>query len=166
MLSMIPALGLSLRVLDLSSCVALTNRTLQAICTYLTHLSVLRLAWCRELCDWGLLGLEEPVQGTQVRDPRNLGRMGWPLGSAALLSLPSLSVGTFKGKLRRNLRSKGFFLQPRPELEHQASGTKDPCPEPQGPSLLMLRALQELDLTACSKLTDASLAKVWGCGCG
>ncbi|XP_072871564.1 uncharacterized protein [Chlorocebus sabaeus] len=159
-LSMIPALGLSLRVLDLSSCVALTNRTLQAICTYLTHLSVLRLAWCRELCDWGLLGLEEPVQGTQVRDPRNLGRMGWPLGSAALLSLPSLSVGTFKGKLRRNLRSKGFFLQPRPELEHQASGTKDPCPEPQGPSLLMLRALQELDLTACSKLTDASLAKV------
>ncbi|XP_077840336.1 leucine-rich repeat-containing protein 29 isoform X12 [Macaca mulatta] len=113
-LSMIPALGLSLRVLDLSSCVALTNRTLQAICTYLTHLSVLRLAWCRELCDWGLLGLEEPLQGTQ----------------------------------------------PRPELEHQASGTKDPCPEPQGPSLLMLRALQELDLTACSKLTDASLAKV------
>ncbi|XP_077840335.1 F-box and leucine-rich repeat protein 13 isoform X11 [Macaca mulatta] len=64
-LSMIPALGLSLRVLDLSSCVALTNRTLQAICTYLTHLSVLRLAWCRELCDWGLLGLEEPLQGTQ-----------------------------------------------------------------------------------------------------
>ncbi|XP_045238260.2 uncharacterized protein isoform X5 [Macaca fascicularis] len=162
-LSMIPALGLSLRVLDLSSCVALTNRTLQAICTYLTHLSVLRLAWCRELCDWGLLGLEEPLQGTQVRDPRSLGRMGWPLGSAALLSLPSLSVGTFKGKLRRNLRSKGFFLQPRPELEHQASGTKDPCPEPQGPSLLMLRALQELDLTACSKLTDASLAKDTGC---
>ncbi|XP_077840325.1 uncharacterized protein LRRC29 isoform X7 [Macaca mulatta] len=116
-LSMIPALGLSLRVLDLSSCVALTNRTLQAICTYLTHLSVLRLAWCRELCDWGLLGLEEPLQGTQ----------------------------------------------PRPELEHQASGTKDPCPEPQGPSLLMLRALQELDLTACSKLTDASLAKDTGC---
>lgn len=28
----------------------------------------------------------------------------------------------------------------------------------------MLRALQELDLTACSKLTDASLAKVWAWG--
>ncbi|EAW83099.1 leucine rich repeat containing 29 [Homo sapiens] len=51
-------------------------------------------------------------------------------------------------------------LKSRPELEHQASGTKDACPEPQGPSLLTLRALQELDLTACSKLTDASLAKV------
>nr|XP_054956288.1 F-box/LRR-repeat protein 2 isoform X2 [Pan paniscus]XP_054956289.1 F-box/LRR-repeat protein 2 isoform X2 [Pan paniscus] len=158
-LSMIPALGLSLRVLDLSSCVTLTNRTLQAICTYLTHLSVLRLAWCRELCDWGLLGLGEPVQGTQVWDPRGLGGRGGPWDQ--LPSCPSqVSVGVFKGKLRRNLRSKGFFPQSRPELEHQASGTKDACPEPQGPSLLMLRALQELDLTACSKLTDASLAKV------
>nr|KAF6410855.1 leucine rich repeat containing 29 [Rousettus aegyptiacus] len=116
--SLIPVLGPSLRVLDLSSCVALTNRTLQAICTYLTQLSVLRLAWCKELQDWGLLGLrepsEEPVQGSQ----------------------------------------------PHQELEHQASGPKDPSSQPQGPSLLMLQALQELDLTACSKLTDTSLAKV------
>ncbi|XP_006155666.1 leucine-rich repeat-containing protein 29 [Tupaia chinensis] len=117
-LSMIPALGPSLRVLDLSSCVALTNRTVQAICTHLTHLSVLRLAWCKELRDWGLLGLgepsEEPAQGSQQC----------------------------------------------PTLECQASGLKEPSPDPQGPSLLMLQALQELDLTACSKLTDASLAKV------
>uniref|UniRef100_A0A2K5EKM0 F-box/LRR-repeat protein 15-like leucin rich repeat domain-containing protein n=1 Tax=Aotus nancymaae TaxID=37293 RepID=A0A2K5EKM0_AOTNA len=41
-------------------------------------------------------------------------------------------------------------LKPHAELEHQASGTKDPDPKPQGPSLLMLQALQELDLTACS----------------
>ncbi|XP_047383806.1 F-box/LRR-repeat protein 2-like isoform X3 [Sciurus carolinensis] len=97
-LSLIPALGPSLRVLDLSSCVALSNQTLQAICTYHTHLSVLRLAWCKELCDWGLLGLEESSEKTALY--------------------------------------------------------------PQGPSLLTLQALQELDLTACSKLTDASLAKV------
>ena len=72
MFSLVRALGPSLRVLDLSSCVALSNRTLQAICTYLTPLSVLRLAWCKELCDWGLLGLgepsEEPAQGSQVWD--------------------------------------------------------------------------------------------------
>ncbi|XP_049720129.1 F-box/LRR-repeat protein 2-like isoform X2 [Elephas maximus indicus] len=119
-LSLIPELGPSLRVLDLSSCVALTNQTMQAICTYLTHLSVLRLAWCKELCDWGLLGLgepsEAPVQG----------------------------------------------LQPRQELEHWAMGPKEFSPKPQGPSLLMLQTLQELDLTACSKLSDASLAKVMG----
>uniref|UniRef100_A0A8D2BYZ2 F-box domain-containing protein n=1 Tax=Sus scrofa TaxID=9823 RepID=A0A8D2BYZ2_PIG len=99
-LSLIPVLGPSLRVLDLSSCVALTNQTMQAICTYLTQLSVLRLAWCKELQDWGLLGLQEPSEET----------------------------------------SQG--------------------PQPQGPSLLMLQALRELDLTACSKLTDASLTKV------
>nr|KAF6407396.1 leucine rich repeat containing 29 [Molossus molossus] len=117
-LSLIPALGPSLRVLDLSSCVALTNRTLQTICTYLTPLLVLRLAWCKELRDWGLLGLgeprEEPAQGAQLHQ----------------------------------------------ELEDHASGPKDSSPQPQGPSLLMLQALQELDLTACSKLTDTSLAKV------
>ncbi|XP_074170857.1 uncharacterized protein LOC109460324 isoform X2 [Rhinolophus sinicus] len=116
-LSLIPSLGPSLRVLDLSSCVALTNQTLQAVCTRLTHLSVLRLAWCKELQDWGLLGLgepsEEPAQG----------------------------------------------LQPHGELELQALRNKEP-PQPRGPSLLTLQALQELDLTACSKLSDASLAKV------
>uniref|UniRef100_A0A8D0IHF0 F-box/LRR-repeat protein 15-like leucin rich repeat domain-containing protein n=1 Tax=Sus scrofa TaxID=9823 RepID=A0A8D0IHF0_PIG len=51
-------------------------------------------------------------------------------------------------------------LKPHRELEHQASSLKDPSPQPQGPSLLMLQALRELDLTACSKLTDASLTKV------
>uniref|UniRef100_A0A8D0VUH6 F-box domain-containing protein n=1 Tax=Sus scrofa TaxID=9823 RepID=A0A8D0VUH6_PIG len=117
-LSLIPVLGPSLRVLDLSSCVALTNQTMQAICTYLTQLSVLRLAWCKELQDWGLLGLQEPSEET----------------------------------------SQG--PQPHRELEHQASSLKDPSPQPQGPSLLMLQALRELDLTACSKLTDASLTKV------
>ncbi|MBZ3891026.1 Leucine-rich repeat-containing protein 29 [Sciurus carolinensis] len=117
-LSLIPALGPSLRVLDLSSCVALSNQTLQAICTYHTHLSVLRLAWCKELCDWGLLGLEESSEKTAL------------------------------------------YPQLHPELEHHASGSEDASPMPQGPSLLTLQALQELDLTACSKLTDASLAKV------
>ncbi|KAM6176298.1 LOW QUALITY PROTEIN: F-box and leucine-rich repeat protein 13-like [Erethizon dorsatum] len=117
-LSVISALGLSLRVLDLSSCMALTNWTIQAICTYLTHLSVLRLAWCKELRDWGLLGLQEPSEE------------------------PALGP------------------QLHPELERQASDPKDPFLKPQGPSLLMLQALQELDLTACSQLTDASLAKV------
>ncbi|XP_059237433.1 F-box/LRR-repeat protein 20-like isoform X1 [Mustela nigripes] len=135
--SLIPVLGLSLRVLDLSSCVALTNRTLQAICTCLTHLSVLRLAWCTELQDWGLLGLGEPSEEPAQEPQEHL-----------------------RAKLRRNLRSRSFFPQLHQELDHQASVPKDPSAQPQGPSLLMLRALQELDLTACSKLTDASLAKV------
>lgn len=69
MFSLIPVLSPSLRVLDLSSCVALTNQTMQAICTYLTHLSVLRLAWCKELHDWGLLGLRE-LSEEALKEPR------------------------------------------------------------------------------------------------
>uniref|UniRef100_A0A2K6EWF6 F-box/LRR-repeat protein 15-like leucin rich repeat domain-containing protein n=1 Tax=Propithecus coquereli TaxID=379532 RepID=A0A2K6EWF6_PROCO len=73
------------------------------------------------------------------------------------------ALGSVRGApLRLESLSLAFCssLKPCPELEHQASGPKDPSPEPQGPSLLTLQALQELDLTACSKLTDASLAKV------
>uniref|UniRef100_A0A8C8Z478 Leucine rich repeat containing 29 n=1 Tax=Prolemur simus TaxID=1328070 RepID=A0A8C8Z478_PROSS len=73
------------------------------------------------------------------------------------------ALGSVRGApLRLESLSLAFCssLKPCPELEHQVSGPKDPSPEPQGPSLLTLRALQELDLTACSKLTDASLAKV------
>ncbi|KAM7332523.1 hypothetical protein ACRRTK_009231 [Alexandromys fortis] len=117
-LSMIPALGPSLKVLDLSSCVALTNQTMQAICTYLIHLSVLRLAWCKELQDWGLLGLKEPSE------------------------------------------KPGLSSQLHQEVENQAPDPQEPNSDPRSPSLLMLQALQELDLTACCKLTDASLAKV------
>lgn len=60
----------------------------------------------------------------------------------------------------KNLRSSGFFPQLPQEVENQAPDPQEPNSESQGPSLLMLQALQELDLTACSKLTDASLAKV------
>ncbi|XP_075392644.1 uncharacterized protein LOC142431525 isoform X1 [Tenrec ecaudatus] len=124
-LSLVAVLAPSLRVLDLSSCVALTSRSLQAICTKFPQLSVLRLAWCRELQDWGLLGLGEPSE-----EPAQM-------------------------------------LQLYPELEHQATDPKELPPSPQGPSLLLLQALHELDLTACSQLTDASLTKVcteasWG----
>lgn len=62
------------------------------------------------------------------------------------------------------MRSRELFPQPHGELELQALRNKEP-PQPRGPSLLTLQALQELDLTACSKLSDASLAKV-GLGCG
>uniref|UniRef100_A0A2K5Q2E1 F-box/LRR-repeat protein 15-like leucin rich repeat domain-containing protein n=1 Tax=Cebus imitator TaxID=2715852 RepID=A0A2K5Q2E1_CEBIM len=92
---------------------------------------------------------------------------GWPVGAAEPrhgrgweLARALGSVHGAPPQLASLSLAHCSSLKPHAELEHQASGTKDPNPEPQGPSLLMLRALQELDLTACSKLTDASLAKV------
>lgn len=67
-----------------------------------------------------------------------------------------------KASSEKKLSSRSFYPQLFPGLDFPDSGPQEPSLEPQGASLLSLQALQELDLTACSKLTDASLAKVWG----
>ncbi|XP_011852068.1 PREDICTED: leucine-rich repeat-containing protein 29 isoform X2 [Mandrillus leucophaeus] len=140
--------------LDLSGCSELTDGALLAVSRGLRHLRRLSLGKLQRLTDAGctaLGGLRELQSLNMAECCLVRGReLAQALGSVhgAPSQLASLSLAHCSS------------LKPRPELEHQASGTKDPCPEPQGPSLLMLRALQELDLTACSKLTDASLAKV------
>lgn len=55
-------LGHSLRVLDLTSCVYLTDLSVRSIATYMPGLLVLRLGWCKEITDWGLLGMVEPTK--------------------------------------------------------------------------------------------------------
>ncbi|XP_074058679.1 uncharacterized protein LOC141499816 isoform X2 [Macrotis lagotis] len=132
-ISLAQGLGSSLKVLDLSSCVSLTNNSLLVISAKLSQLTVLRLAWCKEITDSGLLGL---ANSGEEKD---------------------------KGqKLNRNFGDMGFFLPQLPPepLASLESHTQETPTKQLPPSLLMLRALQELDLTACSKLTDASLAKV------
>ncbi|XP_026509587.1 F-box/LRR-repeat protein 2-like isoform X2 [Terrapene carolina triunguis] len=118
-LSLARSLSPSLRVLDLSSCVSITNVSIQAISSHLPRLTVLRLAWCKELTDWGLLGVEEPREERNHRrenleqDPKVLSDSAWN----------------------------------ESQKQHRAS-------------LQALEQLQELDLMACSKLTDSSIAKV------
>ncbi|XP_070617770.1 uncharacterized protein [Erythrolamprus reginae] len=118
-LSLAETLGKNLRVLDLSSCVSLSNRSIQAIASSLLLLTVLRLAWCKELTDWGLLGIEEP------REERE--------GVKEDLEQDNLMV---------------INLNQRKAQEQRPA------------SLNTLTRLQELDLTACGKLTDVSIAKV------
>uniref|UniRef100_F7E2V4 Uncharacterized protein n=1 Tax=Monodelphis domestica TaxID=13616 RepID=F7E2V4_MONDO len=103
----------SLKLLDLSSCMSLTDSSLLAISANLPLLTILRLAWCKEITDSGLLGLVEC----------------------------------------------GEELPPEPLAPHESPSQEAPNKQPRA-SLLMLRALQELDLTACNKLTDISLTKV------
>lgn len=52
-------LGDSLRELDLTLCVNVTDLSVRSIATYLQRLVVLRLGWCKEITDWGLLGMVE-----------------------------------------------------------------------------------------------------------
>ncbi|KAM5208267.1 exocyst complex component 3-like protein isoform 8-T9 [Hipposideros larvatus] len=143
-LSLIPLLSPSLRVLDLSSCVALTNRTLQAICIYLTHLSVLRLAWCKELRDWGLLGLgepsEEPKQGPEVLQFPQLRQ----------LSLSLLPALTDKGLVAV---ARGCPSLERLALSHCNLLSDDGWAQ----AANFWPRLQHLNLSSCSQLTEQTL---------
>jgi len=60
--SLTQLLGDSLRELDLTSCVNVTDLSVCAIATYLQKLVVLRLGWCKEVTDWGLLGMVQKTQ--------------------------------------------------------------------------------------------------------
>lgn len=68
MYSLSQLLGSDLKVLDLTSCVYLTDLSVRAIATYLPALVVLRLGWCKEISDWGLLGMVEPTKDCEPRD--------------------------------------------------------------------------------------------------
>ncbi|XP_042293411.1 dynein regulatory complex subunit 6-like isoform X2 [Sceloporus undulatus] len=139
-LSLASALSKSLRVLDLSSCVSLGNRSIQAIASHLLLLTVLRLAWCKELTDWGLLGVEEPKEERERATEKDAGP-----------------------KFSRNFGNMGFFQPPPQDLEQDGQIlndiTKQAVQEKHQASLNALTRLQELDLTACGKLTDMSIAK-------
>lgn len=140
--SLAQLLGVHLRELDLSSCVYLTDLSVRAIATFLPALLVLRLGWCKEISDWGLLGMTEPTKHCQPSDreedkgpsfTRTFGNMGF-------FQPPSLP----------------FQEKPRLVTDEDLEEFRDQ----QGASLLALRGLQVLELTACSKLTDTSITQV------
>lgn len=68
MFSFAPLLGDTLRELDLTSCVNLTDLSVCCISTHLRKLVVLRLARCKEITDWGLLGMAESAQSTSDQE--------------------------------------------------------------------------------------------------
>ncbi|XP_024089803.2 F-box/LRR-repeat protein 2 isoform X4 [Pongo abelii] len=172
--------GLQLQELSLHSCRDLSTEAVATLCFQQPGLTSLDLSGCSELTDGALLAVSRGLRHLRRLSLGKLQRLT-DAGCTALGGLQELqsldmaecclvrgrelaqalsSVHGAPSQLASLSLAHCSSLKSRPELEHQASGTKDPCPEPQGPSLLMLRALQELDLTACSKLTDASLAKV------
>uniref|UniRef100_A0AAY4DVC5 F-box domain-containing protein n=1 Tax=Denticeps clupeoides TaxID=299321 RepID=A0AAY4DVC5_9TELE len=140
--SMAQLLGSSLRVLDLTSCVYLTDLSVRAIATYLPGLLVLRLGWCKEVTDWGLLGIVEPTKDCEPRtETEDKG--------------PSFT---------RTFGNMGFFQPPQMPFQDKPRTVTDEdlsqFQEQEGSSVLALRGLRELDLTACAKLTDGSLTQV------
>ncbi|XP_023379295.1 F-box/LRR-repeat protein 2 isoform X4 [Pteropus medius] len=172
--------GLQLQELSLHSCRDLSTEAVAALCHQQPGLTFLDLSGCSELTDGALLAVSRGLQHLQHLNLRKLQRLTdagctalgglWELQSLDMAECClvsgrelALALGSVRGTpppLTSLSLAYCSSLKPHQKLEHQASGPKDPSSQPQGPSLLMLQALQELDLTACSKLTDTSLAKV------
>ncbi|XP_045149528.1 F-box/LRR-repeat protein 2 isoform X2 [Echinops telfairi] len=173
--------GLQLRELLLRGCRDLSTEAIAVLCRQQPGLTSLDLSGCSELADGALLAVSRGLRHLQHLSLRKLQRLtdascaalgslrelrnldlaeccllsGWELAQALgseckapPLPLASLSLAYCSA------------LKLYPELEHQATDPEERPPSPQGPSLLLLQALHELDLTACSQLTDASLTKV------
>ncbi|XP_043563419.1 F-box/LRR-repeat protein 2 isoform X2 [Chiloscyllium plagiosum] len=106
----------SLRELDLTSCVYITDFSISVIVNYLNGLTVLRLSWCKEITDRGLLGMSVANDNCQLNEKDE---------KAEIITESDLK----------------------------------PSKERDGASLRALIYLKELCLTACTKLTDASITK-------
>lgn len=131
----------TLRELDLTSCVNVTDLSVRSIATYLQKLVVLRLGWCKEITDWGLLGMVETTK--------------WD---------PDQETGDKGPKFTRTFGNMGFFKPPRLPFEERpklvTQNDLEQFKQQAGASLLALSRLQELDLSACPKLTDSSITQV------
>ncbi|KAG7468614.1 hypothetical protein MATL_G00144990 [Megalops atlanticus] len=142
MFSLAQLLGPSLRVLDLTSCLYLTDLSVRAIATYLPALVVLRLGRCKEITDWGLLGMVEPNKEFN----------------------PDIEMEDKGPSFTRTFGNMGFFQPPPlPFEEKPRLVTEEDLGTfrgQEGASLLALKGLQELDLSACCKLTDSSITQV------
>ncbi|KAK9517032.1 hypothetical protein VZT92_024928 [Zoarces viviparus] len=139
--SLTQLLGVTLRELDLTSCVNVTDLSVRAIATYLQKLVVLRLGWCKEVTDWGLLGM---VETTKCEPDQETGDKG--------------------PRFTRTFGNMGFFKPPRLPFEERpklvTQNDLQQFKQQAGASLLALNGLQELDLSACPKLTDSSITQV------
>ncbi|XP_011474774.1 F-box/LRR-repeat protein 20 [Oryzias latipes] len=139
--SLAQLLGSRLRELDLTSCVNVTDLSVCAIATYLQELVVLRLGWCKEVTDWGLLGMLQKAECELHNETGDNGPM-----------------------FTRTFGNMGFFKPPRMPFEEKPKLLTQidlqQFKEQAGDSLLALRRLQELDLSACIKLTDSSITQV------
>ncbi|KAM7002287.1 LOW QUALITY PROTEIN: uncharacterized protein fbxl9 [Tautogolabrus adspersus] len=139
--SLTQLLGDSLRELDLTSCVNVTDLSVRAIATYLQRLVILRLGCCKEVTDWGLLGMEETAKCEHDQE-----------------------TGDKEPRFTRTFGNMGFFKPPRLLLLERpklvTNNDLEQFKQQPGSSLLALSRLQELDLSACPKLTDSSITQV------
>ncbi|XP_072925812.1 F-box and leucine-rich repeat protein 13 isoform X1 [Hemitrygon akajei] len=137
--SMAKFLGRNLRELDLTSCVYITDIGVHYIANQLRGLTVLRLGWCKEITDWGLLGMVTANDDSQLH-----------------------CKGDDEPELSRNFSNMRFLASPKDCDKKPQVITESYTETSKGnkqASLSALTHLKELSLFACTKLTDTSIMK-------
>uniref|UniRef100_A0A146SCB8 F-box/LRR-repeat protein 18 n=1 Tax=Fundulus heteroclitus TaxID=8078 RepID=A0A146SCB8_FUNHE len=160
LVSLSQLLGGSLKELDLTLCLSLTDLSVCSISARLQRLEVLRLGWCKEVTDRGLLGTVQDSRPETVRTETAC--------RPRLLGPPSFSASCCQGdggpRFTRTFGNMGFFQPPRMPFEERPRPVSreelQRLERRHGASLSALRRLTELDLSACSKLSDASITQV------
>jgi len=127
--------------LDISSC-GIRNPSLRAISARLINLRHLRLAWCQDITDSGLLGTTDLVETDFPHDHGD--DEG---GGLCRCTRRNQSLHIF------NPPKLGLKKAPLPKTEYDLD-------EADFRPISNLRSLQLLDLTACNHITDLSLSAV------
>lgn len=141
----------------------MTDLSVCAIATYLQRLVILRLGWCKEVTDWGLLGM---VETTKPYDEavRALPIVFVVKGVLTVTLIFNSLQGDKGPSFTRTFGNMGFFKPPRLPFDDRPKlvthNDLELFRKQAGASLLALCRLQELDLSACAKLTDSSITQV------
>ena len=123
--------------LDLGSCFPLSDLSVHAISASMKYLRYLRLAWCKNITDLGLLGLHagEGHENHGDHDDSGMCKCNRKYPTTVIFKKP---IGTSKNsKSSDDLKELNINSNPV--------------------SLSNLAGLRNLDLTACKKLTDTGL---------
>ncbi|KAG8144007.1 hypothetical protein E2320_001136 [Naja naja] len=146
-LSLAEVLSRNLQVLDLSSCVSLSNRSIQAISSSLLLLTVLRLAW---------------YAGPKFS--RNFGNMGFFLPPTQDLEQDKMAVVNLNQQKAQEQRQTSLNA-----LTHLRYLSLSLVPNITDTSLLAIvrncRSLEHLSLSHCTSLTDRGFAEAAGSLC-
>ena len=127
--------------LDVGSCFSLGDRSVHHISKYLKRLCFLRMAWCKEVSDLGLLGLPNTENGHGSHTEEDH-------GCPCIKRQPSKIFGDLKSILPGH---------PPEELTEEDVRVLKSSQEGEIYPISRLKNLKVLDLTALPKLTEASV---------
>ncbi|XP_077984299.1 uncharacterized protein LOC144438945 [Glandiceps talaboti] len=150
---------INLEELDLGSCLPLTDKSVNIIAKSFGQLRSLRLAWCKEVTDYGLLGLEKYIYQDDLaeRDDEVPN-----INQGVKMITPGKPNEYSSGRFSRNYSNIGMFSIPadgdrNPPKKISFSELEREIKKEEYTALYMIKGLQSLNLNACHRVTDLGI---------